>query len=102
MVRLPSNTLRECGHHRSTAKCQVRTQAPQQMEPPFDHLGGAAEQRDEQLASVAHSITSSAMLSRDAGTVRPSILAVCTLMTNSRLVDCSTGRSVGLAPLRMR
>jgi hypothetical protein len=29
-------------------------------------------------------------------------LAVCRLMTNSNLVGCTTGRSVGLAPLRMR
>jgi hypothetical protein len=46
-----------------------------------------------------HSITSSARASRVAGTVRPSALAVCRLMTNSNLVDCKTGRSAGLAPL---
>src|SRR5262249_46834458 len=60
----------------------------------------AAEQRDELAAR--HSITSSATLSNDDGTVRPSILAVWALMTNSNLVDWSTGRSAGLAPLRMR
>src|SRR5689334_15860543 len=51
---------------------------------------GAAEQRDE-LAPL-HSITSSARASNVGGTVRPSALAVCRLMTNSNLVDCKTGR----------
>jgi hypothetical protein len=60
----------------------------------------AAEQGDE-LASL-HSITSSAATSSLSGTVRPSILAVWALMTSSNLVDCTTGRSAGLAPLRMR
>jgi ATP-dependent DNA ligase len=42
----------------------------------------AAEQRDE-VASAAHSITSSARATRLFGIVRPSIFAVCRLMTNS-------------------
>jgi hypothetical protein len=49
-----------------------------------------------------YSITSSAMASSLSGTVRPSILAVEELMTNSNLLDCRTGRSAGLAPLRIR
>src|SRR5262249_54292978 len=53
----------------------------------------AAEQGDE-LAAF-HSITSSAAASSVVGTVMPSILAVCPLMTNSNLVDCTTGRSAG-------
>src|SRR5262249_48524725 len=61
----------------------------------------AAEQGDE-LATAAHSITSSAVESSDGGTVRPSIRAVWWLMTTSNLIDCSTGKSAGLAPLRMR
>src|SRR6476660_6510453 len=58
------------------------------------------EQRDE--IAPLHSITSSAMESSDGGTVRPSILAVTALMTSSNLLDCTTGRSAGLASLRMR
>src|SRR5262249_1706082 len=58
-----------------------------------------AEQRDE-LAPVAHSITSSAATSSVCGTVRPSILAVETLITSSNFDDCTTGRSAGFAPLR--
>src|SRR5262245_31369047 len=60
----------------------------------------AAEKRDE-LASF-HSITSSARASSVGGTSRPRILAVWWLMTSSNLLDCTTGRSAGLVPLRMR
>src|SRR5262249_12274733 len=59
----------------------------------------AAEQRDE-LAAVAHSITSSARARSSGDTSSPSAFAVCRLMTNSNLVDCTTGKSAGLAPLR--
>src|SRR5262249_1704350 len=47
---------------------------------------------------LRYSITSSAVASSDGGTVRPSILAVEALMTSSNLLDCTTGRSAGLAP----
>src|SRR5262245_56258928 len=60
----------------------------------------AAEQRDETAA--LHSITSSAIADTPAGTSRPSALAVLRLITNSNLVGCSTGRSAGLAPFRIR
>jgi hypothetical protein len=60
----------------------------------------AAEQRDERASP--HSITSSARASSCAGTVSPSIVAVWALMISSNLVDCTTGKSAGLAPLRMR
>src|SRR6266545_759163 len=49
-----------------------------------------------------HSITSSAVICMISGTVRPSALAVLRLMTSSNLVGCSTGRSAGFAPLRIR
>ena len=60
----------------------------------------AAEQRNE--FTSPHSITSSARARSVGGTVRPSIRAVEALMTNLNLLDCITGRSTGLAPLRMR
>src|SRR5438132_13586632 len=60
----------------------------------------AAEQRDE-LASL-HSITSSASASSLSGIWRPSALAVFRLMASSNFVGCCTGRSAGLAPLKMR
>src|SRR5262249_59559881 len=62
--------------------------------------GRAAEQHDE-LAS-SHSITSSASASTFGGISRPSAFAVARLTTSSNFVGCSTGRSAGLAPLRMR
>src|SRR6516162_121866 len=60
----------------------------------------AAEQRYE-IAPPHHSITSSARASSVDGISRPSARAVCMLITNSNLVDCTTGRSAGLAPLRI-
>ena len=54
------------------------------------------------IPGSAHSITSSAVASSVGGTVRPSILAVWALMTSSNLTDCTTGKSAGLAPLRIR
>src|SRR5262245_6119144 len=60
----------------------------------------AAEQRDELAPS--HSITSSASASSDGGTVRPSAFAVARLITNWNLEGCSTGRSAGFVPLRIR
>ena len=62
--------------------------------------GRASEQRNE-IAPPDHSITSSASNCRELGTSMPSNLAVCALMTNSNLLDCTTGSSPGFAPLRI-
>jgi hypothetical protein len=48
------------------------------------------------------SITSLATASSDAGMARPSMRAVSASMTSSNLVDCTTGRSAGFAPSRIR
>src|SRR5262245_35885881 len=53
-------------------------------------------------ALATHSITSSARASSVGGTAMRSILAVSALMTSSNLLACTTGRSAGLVPLRMR
>jgi len=50
---------------------------------------------------VAYLMTSSARNSTDCGIVRPSACAVLTLITSSNFVGCWTGRSAGLAPLRI-
>src|SRR5262249_36538090 len=63
--------------------------------------GRATEQRDE-VAAPDHSITSSAATSSLSGTVSPSSRAVSALITSSNLLACTTGRSAGFAPLRMR
>src|SRR5262249_790574 len=62
---------------------------------------GATQQRDER-APRDHSITSSAVCRNGSGMVRPSAFAVLRLMTSSYLVGCWTGRSLALAPLRIR
>src|SRR5262249_8303663 len=62
--------------------------------------GRAAHDLDE-LAPL-HSITSSARASSVGGISMPSARAVGRLMTNWTVVDCTRGRSAGLAPLRMR
>ena len=53
------------------------------------------------MAATRYWITSSAVANSVSGMVRPSALAVLRLMTNSNLVGCRTGRSAGLAPLRI-
>jgi GAF domain len=62
--------------------------------------GRAADERNE--IAALHSITSSASASNVGGTSSPSALAVLRLITSSNFVGCSTGRSAGLAPLRIR
>ena len=64
--------------------------------------GLAPADRASFAGAFFHSITSSATASSDGGTVRPSIRAVAVLMTSSSLVACTTGKSAGFAPLRMR
>jgi hypothetical protein len=54
------------------------------------------------LPPPPHSITSSARARSVGGIVRPRARAVLRLMTSSNLVGSCTGRSAGLAPLRMR
>src|SRR5262249_14209920 len=60
----------------------------------------AAKKRDELAAP--HPITSSASANNLSGTSSPSALAVLRLITSSNLLDCTTGKSEVLAPLRMR
>ena len=49
-----------------------------------------------------YSIMWSAATSIDCGTAMPSARAVTALMVSSNLSNCTTGRSAGFAPLRMR
>jgi hypothetical protein len=55
----------------------------------------------EAAIRLSYSITSSARARIEDGTIRPSALAVLRLTTSSKVVGCSTGRSAGLAPLRI-
>ncbi len=60
--------------------------------------------RDQRVdfRALDHSITLSARSIRAGGKARPSAVAVLRLTISSNLVGCSTGRSAGFAPLRMR
>src|SRR6266446_5499892 len=49
-----------------------------------------------------HSITSSARANNLSGIWRPRASAVLRLRTSSNLVGCTTGRSAGFSPLRIR
>ena len=95
------------------AKCVVsRTGRRRQVSDPPDPALRLRAQRERPRSSYAtqdqnqraapHSITSSARASRIGGSSILSSLAVLMLMTNSSLLACSTGKSAGLAPLRIR
>jgi hypothetical protein len=58
--------------------------------------------REQVQQQHRYSITSSAVDSNAGGTVMSSIRAVSALMTSSNFDDCSTGKSAGFSPLRMR
>jgi len=60
------------------------------------------QRRSRILTELIHSITSSARASSVGGTVRPIVLAVCRLTTNSNFTARRTGRSLGFSPLRTR
>ena len=60
-----------------------------------------ATDRRDMIAARSYSITSSARARSVGGTSKPSALAVWALMTISNLVGCWTGRSAGLAPLKI-
>jgi len=64
---------------------------------PIISLSGVLERVN--VESATYWMTSSARPSSDGGMVRPSAFAVLRLITSSNLVDCSKGRSAGLAPL---
>ena len=94
------------GHVRCKTECPLRAKSGHRDTYSITSLArvtsdGGTVRQGQKRTLLRYSITSSAMESTLAGMVRPSALAVVRLMTNSNLVVCSTGRSAGLAPLRM-
>jgi hypothetical protein len=116
------------GHARHLLVIEPRRQKPQLRHLGVGRIARHVDQRDvptgvieagcdqvlhAKLAYVAerhrrtsgvlgfHSITSSARAKNIAGTVKPIALAVLRLMTSSNFVGNSTGKSPGLAPLRI-
>src|SRR5215831_3488880 len=74
--------------------------------PPYDAdtmvvLPGARSLSPCNSSAQAYLSTSSASIKRCGGIVISRALAVLRLMISSNLLDCSTGRSAGLAPLRI-
>jgi hypothetical protein len=49
VVRLPSKTLRECGHSGSAVRCQSGCEQAQQTARLFDHSIGAGEQHRRRI-----------------------------------------------------
>src|SRR5262245_52939873 len=108
-VTVLAQAITECPQHRGRRNRGSKQTNPDLFVPlallrprhQWPRSRSAAEKRDE-LATAAHSITSSARTSSDDGTSRPSALAVLRLRTVSYLVGACTGRSAALAPRRMR
>jgi len=84
-------------HRRSRSGCVTSAG----LESVRHEVEEAEGDRADEGAPVHHSMIWSARTRMDCGIVRPSALAVFTLMTSSNFVGCSTGRSAGLAPLRI-
>ena len=69
----------------------------------MDCLKALDPNRPIREADIAnYSITASAKEITPGGMVRPSALAVLRLITNSYAVACTTGKSAGFSPLRIR
>src|SRR5262249_6570266 len=96
-ARLPYRIVRGGGHEHADMSHALAVLRTRRERPRDDR---AAEQRDE-LAPL-HSITSSARPESGSGTVMPSALAVLRFRISSTFVDCTTGRSAGFSPLRIR
>src|SRR6516162_461894 len=79
----------EESNHRHPRLLRPRRQRPSRRR--------TAEKGDE-VTALHHSITSLARASSASGTVRPSVVAVLRLITNSNFVGWITGRSAALAP----
>jgi hypothetical protein len=92
---------------RTGQRCWSPRQPNEKIKAEVQHEYPALTDSCERCASQwcherTHSITSSAVASRLRGMVRPSAFAVLRLIPRSNLAGCSTGRSAGFAPLRMR
>src|SRR5262249_49347418 len=115
---IPSNAFRTqhslLGHSptgEGSPRTRLHTHPAEEKEPNLIHLRLLRlghEWQDQRPGDSAWERTpvhfwmiSSARTSSDCGIVKPRALAVLRLITSSNLVGCSTGRSAGLAPLRI-
>jgi len=87
----------------ATVHAAVQLAAPAVLLHEGAERGEEAEgDAGDEGSSVHHSMTRSARSSSDWGIVRPRALAVFRLISRLNVGDCSTGRSAGLAPFKMR
>ena len=91
---------KKLGAKKAMPSKKVLSRAPTDGNGPGPTKMSAAKKGGE-LAAPNHSMTSSARSRIDVGTVNPSVLAVRKFTNSSILVGCTTGRSAGLAPLRI-
>ena len=89
--------MRAWHEHADTAHARCRRLCSQQRRVARE----VAAESEHQKSSLVQSITLSARSRMDRGTVMPRAFAVFRLITSSNRVGCSTGRSAGLAPLRI-
>ena len=90
---------------RKTEVCETlfRGKRSQEYQRSKPHQSGKCNDRaNVTVWRQSSRITSLAKRSRDGGIVIPSAWAVLRLMISSNFMACSTGRSAGLAPFRMR
>jgi len=90
--RLPKSTIPHVGHAPFATEMPVRCKRARR----------APSRPEQSQQSGCYSITSSAIARRLGGIVRPSDFAALRLITNRNLVGCTTGRSIGFVPLRIR
>src|SRR5215211_7642040 len=82
---------------RTPPEPDIKSSCPFQREVPQPDSCTATNDR----GLHGYSITSSARSKIDAGTVKPSVLAVLRLTKSSNLAGCMTGRSAGFVPWRI-
>src|SRR3981189_1924767 len=105
-ARYPGSPLRLRRRYGEQAYAESKNRHPDPHTRPI-HLHGMASRPAAgcvplvSAALMTYSITQSARPRSYGGIVSPSALAVLRLMTSSNCVGCSTGRSAGLAPLRI-
>src|SRR4029077_13069572 len=86
----------EIAHRSLTVRCPLWVKSGQTLERLHRPINARSGQE------FAYSITSSARANGAGGTVIPGRRAVSALIASSNFVECTTGRSAGFTPLRMR
>src|SRR5215831_19668090 len=93
VVRRTPRSAADARASRARGPLQREVRHPSRTTPPSQY---------PLILGFVHSMIWSARTSTDCGIVSPRTLAVLRLITSSNFVVCSTGRSAGFAPFRMR